>query len=39
MKNVFVILVVVAIIALSLWLTKAVFESDLPNWFKWWLIR
>lgn len=39
MKNAFVILVVVAIIALSIWLTKAVYEADVPNWFKWWLIR
>ena len=39
MKNLFVILVVVAIIFLSVWLTKAVYESDLPNWFKLWLLK
>lgn len=39
MKTLFVILVTVAIIALSIWFTRAVYEADLPNWFKWWLIR
>ena len=39
MKNVFVIVVTLAIIFLSLWFTKAVYEADVPNWFKLWLLK
>ena len=39
MKNVLIIAAMLALIFLSLWLTKAVYESDLPNWFKLWMLR
>ena len=39
MKTLFFIILVLAILFLSIWLTRAVYESDLPNWFKLWLLR
>ncbi len=36
MKTITVILITLSIIGLAIWLTRAVYEAELPNWFKVW---
>lgn len=33
------IIVVAALVAVSMWTTCAIAESDLPNWVKYWLLK
>lgn len=36
MKTLATILITLAIIFLAIWLTRAVYEADVPNWYQMW---